>query len=153
MILPPDQFVRLPGNENTYQAAKRGLQLGRIHTTVNASTFREQTRMKEQMPWHYNEQAYNDASQKTTMSKHTITHHNKLRNTDNYTRLTNSRRKLIPIPRKGQPSIWRLNMRCPTYTQVTTGQPPRYIWYQLHHCPAMVYWRKLMTATLTDHTH
>ena len=54
----------IPGNENADQAAKRGLQLDRMHTTVNPSTFREQTRMKEQMARHYNEQAYNDASHK-----------------------------------------------------------------------------------------
>ena len=63
----------IPGNDNADQAAKRGSQLDRIHTTVNAMTFRVQTRMKEQMARHYNEQAYNDASQTTT---------------DNYTRLT-----------------------------------------------------------------
>ena len=34
------------GNENADQAAKRGLQLHRIHTTLNASTFREQARKK-----------------------------------------------------------------------------------------------------------
>ena len=53
----------IPGNENADQAAKSDLQLDRIHTTVNTSTFREQTRMKEQMARHYNEQAYNDISQ------------------------------------------------------------------------------------------
>ena len=51
----------IPGNENADQAAKRGLQLDRIHTTVNTNTFREQTKMKEQMAQYYNEQAYNDA--------------------------------------------------------------------------------------------
>ena len=55
----------IPGNENADQAAKRGLQLDSIHTTVNTTTFREQTKMKEQMVRHYNEQAYNDASQQT----------------------------------------------------------------------------------------
>ena len=55
----------IPGNENADQAAKRGLQLDRIHTTVNTNTFREQTKMKEQMAQHYNEQAYNEASQQT----------------------------------------------------------------------------------------
>ena len=54
----------IPGNEKADHAAKRGLQLDRIHTTVNTSTFREQTNMKEQMERHYKEQAYNDASQK-----------------------------------------------------------------------------------------
>ena len=53
----------IPGNEKDDQAAKRGLQLDRKHTTVNTSTFRVQTKMKEQMERHYNEQAYNDASQ------------------------------------------------------------------------------------------
>ena len=55
----------IPGNENSDQDAKRGLQLDRIHTTVNTNTFREQTRMKEQMERLYNEQAYNHASQQT----------------------------------------------------------------------------------------
>ena len=64
----------IPGNENAEQvttitqtnalkALKRGLQFYRIHTTVNASTFREQTRMKEQMARHFNEQTSNNASQ------------------------------------------------------------------------------------------
>ena len=65
----------IPGNEKTDQAAKRGLQLDIIHTTVNANAFRVQTRTKEQMTRHYNEQAYHDASDKQ-------------RNTDDYTRLT-----------------------------------------------------------------
>ena len=39
----------IPGNENTDQAAKRGLQLDRLHTTVNTSIFREQTKMKDQL--------------------------------------------------------------------------------------------------------
>ena len=49
--------TRIPGNENADQGAKRGLQLDRIHTTVNTSTFREQTRMKEQIARHYNEKS------------------------------------------------------------------------------------------------
>ena len=52
----------IPGNENADHAAKRGLQLDRIHTTVNTRTFREEI--------------------------HTMTHHNKLWTTYNYTRLT-----------------------------------------------------------------
>ena len=55
----------ISGNEKADQAAKRGLQLDRIHTTVDRSIFREQTKMKDQMERHYNEQAYNDASQQT----------------------------------------------------------------------------------------
>ena len=105
----------IPGNENADQAAKRGLQLDRIHTTVSTSTFREQTKMKEQMARHYNEQAYNDASQPT----------------NDYRRLhqiDSSRRKLMSMPMKVQRSIWRLNMRCPTYSQVTTGQQLRCRW-------------------------
>ena len=126
----------IPGNENVDQAAKRGLQLDRIHTTVNASTFSEQTKMKEQMALHYNEQAYNDASQQTK-------DHRQLHQTDS------SMRKLMSMPRKVERSIWRLNMRCPTYSQVTTGQPLRCRWCDedynsiterwLRHCPATVY--------------
>ena len=56
----------IPGNENADHAAKRGLQLDGIHTTVNTSNFREQTKMKEPM----------------------ARHHNKLRTTYNYTKLT-----------------------------------------------------------------
>ena len=48
----------IPGNEKADQAAKTGLQLDRIHTTVDRSIFREQTKMKDQMERHYN-----DASQ------------------------------------------------------------------------------------------
>ena len=55
----------IPGNEKADQAAKRGLRLDRIHTTVDASTFRDKTRMKDQMERHYTEQAYSDASQQT----------------------------------------------------------------------------------------
>ena len=65
------------------------------------------------------------------------------------------------MPRKVQRSIWRLNMRCLTYSQVQTGQPLRYMWcdegdnsiteHWHRHCPAMVYWQELMTARLTEH--
>ena len=55
----------IPGNEKADQAAKRGLRLDRIHTPVDASTFRDKTRMKDQMERHYTEQAYSDASQQT----------------------------------------------------------------------------------------
>ena len=58
----------IPGNEKADQAAKRGLRLDMIHTTVDASTFRDQTRMKDQM-------------ERITQNKHTVTHHNKLRTT------------------------------------------------------------------------
>ena len=66
--------TEITGNENTDHVAKRGLQLDRIHTTVNVITLRVQTRMKEQMARHYNEQTYNDASQPR-------------KTTDDYTRL------------------------------------------------------------------
>ena len=97
---------------------------------------------------HYNEQAWNDASQQTK-------DHIQLHQTDS------SMRKLMSMPRKVQRSIWRLNMRCPTYSQVTTGQPLRCRWcdedynsiteHLLRHCPAIVYWQELMTARLTEH--
>ena len=98
----------IPGNENADQGAKRGLQLDRIHTIVNTTTFREQTKMKEQMARHYNEQAYNDASQQTKDDRQP-------QETDS------SRRKAMLMPKKVQRSIWRLKMRCPTHSQVTTG--------------------------------
>ena len=102
----------IPDNENADQAAKRGFQLDRIHTIVNKSTFREQTRTKEQMARHYNEQAYNYASQQTKDPRQLH-------------QIDSSVRKLMSMPRKVQRSIWRLNMRCPTYSAVTTGQPLR----------------------------
>ena len=67
----------------------------------------------------------------------------------------------MSMPRKVQRYIWRLNMRCPTYSQVTTEQSLRCRWcdedynsiteYSLRHCPAMVYWKELMTARLTEY--
>ena len=138
----------IAGNEKADHAAKRGLQLDIIHTTVNTSTFREQTNMKVQMERHYNEQAYNDASQKNK-------YHRRLHRT------VSARRRLMPMPRKLQRSIWRLNMRCPTYSQVTTRQPLRCRWcdedyysttkHWLRHCQAMMYWQELMTVRLNEH--
>ena len=52
---------------------------------LTQNTFREQTRMKEQMARHYNEQAYNDASQQTKDQR-------QLHQTDG------SRRKLMSMP-------------------------------------------------------
>ena len=67
----------------------------------------------------------------------------------------------MSMPRIVQRSIWRMNMRCPTYSQVITGQPLRCRWcdedynsiteHWLRHCLAMVYWQELMTARLTEH--
>ena len=133
-------------NEKADHAVKRGLQLDIVHTTVNTSTFREQTNMKEQMELHYND--YNDASQITK-------DHRRLHQT------VSSRRILMSMSRKVQRSIWRLNMRCPTYSQVTTRQPLRCRWrdedyysitkHWLRHCPAMMYWQELMLARLKEH--
>ena len=104
--------------------------------------------MKEQMERHYKEQAYNDASQKTM-------DHRRLQQT------VSSRRTLMTMPRKIQRSIWRLNMRCPTYSQVTTRQSLRCRWcdedyysiteHWLRHCPAMMYWQELMMDRLNEH--
>ena len=137
----------IPGNENADQAVKSNLQLDIIYTTVNISTFREQNK-KKLIKRPYNEQAYNDASQQTK-------DHSQLHRTDS------SMRKLMFMTRKVQRSIWRLNMRCPTYSQVTTDQPLRCRWcdedynstpeHGLRHCPAMVFWQELMTARLTEH--
>ena len=131
----------IPGNENTDQTAKRGLQLDRIHTTINTSTFREQTKMKEQMARHYNELSYNDASQQTK-------DHIQLHQTDS------SIGDLMSMPRKVQRSIWRQNMRCPTYSSVTTVQPLRCMWCDKVYnsiTEQMVYGQELMTARLTEH--
>ena len=138
----------IAGNEKADQAAKRGIQLDRIHTTVDTRIFREQTKMKDQIEWHYNEQAYTDASQQTK-------DHRRLHQT------VSSRRKLMSMPRKVQRSIWRLNMRCPIYSQVTTRQSLRWRWcdedynsitkHWFRHYPAMMYWQELMTARLGEH--
>ena len=137
----------LPGNEKADQAAKRGLRLERIHTTVE-SAFRDRTSMKAQMVRHYTEQAYSDASQQTK-------DHRRLHQT------VSSRKKLMSMPRRMQQSIWRLKMRCPTFSQVTTGQPLRCRWcdedyssitmHWLRHCPAMMYWQDRMAARLKEH--
>ena len=52
-------------------------------------------------------------------------------------------------------------MRCPTDSQVTTGQPLRSRWcnkdyniiteHWLRHCQAMEYWQELMTSRLNKH--
>ena len=63
----------IPGNEKADHAAKRGLQLDRIDTTVNTSTFREQTNMKEQMERHYKDQAYTDGITKNEGPQTTTT--------------------------------------------------------------------------------
>ena len=100
------------------------------------------------MTRHYNEQAYNDASQQTK-------DHRRLRPTGS------SRKNIMSMPRKVQRSLWRLNMRCPTYSQVITGQPLGYRWcnedynniteHWLRHFPAMVYWQEPMTAKLAEY--
>ena len=61
----------------------------------------------------------------------------------------------MSMPRKLKRSIWRLNMRCPAYSHVTTRQPLRCRWcdednysitkHWLRHCQAMMYWQELMT--------
>ena len=75
--------TEIPGNEKEDQAEKRCLQFNRIPTTVNASTFRIQTMIKEQMTRRYNDQAYHYASQQT--KDHRLT--------------DSSMRKLMSIPR------------------------------------------------------
>ena len=65
------------------------------------------------------------------------------------------------MPRKVQRSIWTLNMRCQTYSQVTSGQPLKcrscdedynsITEHWLYHCPAIVYWQELMTDRLNEH--
>ena len=104
--------------------------------------------MKEQMVWHYNEQAYHDASQQTK-------DHRRLNQTDSLWR------KLMSMSRKLQRSIWMRDVRYQTYSEVTTGQPLRCRWcdedynsiteHCLRHCPVMVYWQELMTVKLNEH--
>ena len=97
--------------------------------------------MKDQMERNYNEQAYSDTPQQTK-------DHRRLHQT------VSSRRKLMSMPRRVQQSIWRLNMRCPTHSQVTTRQPLRCRWCDedwLRHCPAMMYWQERMAASLNEH--
>ena len=58
----------------------------------------------------------------------------------------------MSMSRKVQRSIWILNMRCPTYSQVTTGQPLRCRWRdEDYNTTAMMYWQELMTARLNEH--
>ena len=100
------------------------------------------------MERHYNEQAYSDASQQT--KDHRRPH-----------QTVSSRKKLMSMPRRRQRSICRLNMRCLTYSQVTTRQPLRCRWcdedynsitmHWLRHCPAMMYWQDRMAARLNEH--
>ena len=92
--------------------------------------------MKEQMTRHYNEQAYHDASQQTM-------DHRRLHQTDS------AGRKLMPMPGKVQSYIWRLNMRCITYSQVTTGQPLRCRWCKEYY--NSIKEQELMTVRLTEH--
>ena len=70
--------------------------------------------MKEQMTHLYSEQTYQEESQKTKADRQL--HQTVISST-----------KLMSIPRK-QRSIWRLNMRRQTYSQVTTGRPLRCKW-------------------------
>ena len=91
---------------------------------------------------------YNDASQQTN-------DHRRLHQT------VSSRRKLMSMPRKVQRSMWRLNMRWLTCSQVTTGQQLRCRWcnedyniiteHWLRHYLAMGYWQELKTARLNEH--
>ena len=88
-----------------------------------------------------------------------------LNNRQHYVRMpggiSQSRKKLMSMPRRVQRSIWRLKMRCPTYSQVTTRQPLRCRWcdedynsittHWLRHCPAMMYWQERMAARLKEH--
>ena len=94
------------------------------------------------MARHYNEQAYNDASQQTKG-------HRRLHQTDS------SKRKLMSMPRKVQHSICRLNMRCPAYSQVTTSQLLRCRWCDEYYNSIteqwLRNWQELMTAILTAH--
>ena len=67
----------------------------------------------------------------------------------------------MSMPRRVQRSIWWLNMRCPTYSQVTTRQPLRCRWcdedynsitmHWLRHCPAMMHWQERMAGRLNEH--
>ena len=107
----------IPGNETADSAAKIGLQLNIKHTTVNTNTFREQTKMREQIAGHYNEKTYNDASQLTK-------DHRQLHQSES------SRRKLMSILRKVQ----RLQTTQPTSGGAVTAnssccancvEPPR----------------------------
>ena len=98
--------------------------------------------------WMAYKRTHSDASQQTK-------DHRRLHQT------VSSRKKLMSMPRRVQRSIWMLKMRCPTFSQVTTGQPLRCRWcdedyssitmHWLRHCPAMMYWQDRMSARLKEH--
>ena len=133
------------GNERADQAAKRGLELETVDRTVPVSSGRRHRKAIETMRNHYNEDTYTHASQRTI-------NHSKLVQT------VKSRKALMCMQRKTQRSIWRLRMRSPTYSQMTTDQPLTCRWcgedyksitdHWILHCPAMEYWRTLMMSKL-----
>ena len=98
------------GNEKADQAAKRGLLLETVDRTVPTSNSRKQRKILETMRNRYNEETYRHASQTTI-------NHRKLIQT------AKTRKTLMNMQRKTQRSIWRLRMRSPTYSQMTTDQP------------------------------
>ena len=98
------------GNEKADQAAKRGLVLETVDRTVPTSNSRKQRKMIETMRNLYNEETYRHASQTTI-------NHRKLIQT------VKTRKSLMNMQRKTQKAIWRLRMRSPTYSQMTTDQP------------------------------
>ena len=128
------------GNEKADQAAKIGLLLETVDRTVPTSNYRKQRKMIETMRKRYNEETYRHASQTTI-------NHRKLIQT------VKTRKTLMNMQRKTQRSIWRLRMRSPTYSQMTTDQPLTCRWCEEDYnritdhwilfCPAMEYWRTL----------
>ena len=135
------------GNEKADQAAKRALVLETVDRTVPTSNSRKQGKIIETMRNLYNEETYRHASQTTI-------NHRKLIQT------VKTRKSLMNMQRKMQKSIWRLRMRSPTYSQMTTDQPLTCRWCEEDYnsitnhwilfCPAMEYRRSLMMAKLPD---
>ena len=95
----------------------------------------------------YNEETYRHASQTTINRRKLI-------------QTVKTRKSLMNMQRKTQKSIWRLRMRSPTYSQMTTDQPLTCRWCEEDYnsisdhwilfYPAMKYRRSLMMSKLPD---
>ena len=95
------------------------------------------------------------------MSKNTMTHHNKLRTTDNYTRLKAQRgnynanaKKCITVYMDTEHEMSNIlisDNRTTTEMQVVWLRLQQHRRHWLRHCAAMVYWQELMTTRLNEH--
>ena len=100
----------IPGNEKADSAAKRGLKLGNVNLRAPCSKHRTLKKMQATMTSLCLQEDYTGAS-------NTVLQHRRLQHTDA------DRKKLMVLHRDAQKQIWRLRMRCLTYTQMSTGRP------------------------------